>query len=350
MKIEQIDKNLKVETTTQKENIKFYNCLEKPFEIFGLIKPTSKHPYFTRMDPDIAETVNDGVKQLNKNTAGGRVRFKTNSTYLAISAVMENPCKMPHIALTGSSGFDLYVDNLYKATFVPPYEIENGYDSIVEMGNSDIKDIIVNFPLYADVKELYIGLEEDALISKPERYINTKPIVYYGSSITQGGCASRPGMSYQSIISRRLNTDYINLGFSGSARAEDEISVYISNIDMSIFVYDYDHNAPNVDYLRKTHEKMFKKIRAAKPDIPIIMISRPKYILNEEEKERLEIIKNTYENAVRSGDKNVYFIKGPKLMELCGNDGTVDNCHPTDLGFFSIANILGDVIEKIIRY
>ena len=112
----------------------------------------------------------------------------------------------------------------------------------------------------------------------------------YGSLITQGGCASRHGMSYQSIVSRKFNCDYINLGFSGNAKAEDEITDYIKNLEMFVFVLDYDHNAPTVEYLKNTHEKMFKAVRDAHPDIPVIMMSRPKHFLTEEEKERRKVV------------------------------------------------------------
>ena len=169
----------------------------------------------------------------------------------------------------------------------------------------------------------------------------------YGSLITQGGCASRPGMSYQSIVSRKFNCDYINLGFSGNAKAEDEITDYIKNLEMSVFVLDYDHNAPTVEHLKNTHEKMFKAVRNAHPDIPVIMMSRPKHFLTEEEKERRKVVETTYNNAVASGDKNVYFIDGSLLTELCKDDGTVDNCHQTDFGFVSMANAVSRVMENL---
>ena len=194
---------------------------------------------------------------------------------------------------------------------------------------------------------MYIGLQENADISESSPYKTEKPIVYYGSSITQGGCASRPAMSYQSIVSRKFDYDYINLGFSGNAKAEDEIIDYIKNLEMSVFVLDYDHNAPTVEHLRNTHEKMFKAVRNAHPDIPVIMMSRPKYILTEEEKERRKVVETTYNNAVAFGDKNVYFIDGKALTKLCRDDGTVDNCHQTDLGFSSMADAVYRVLETI---
>ena len=344
--IANIDSNFAVGTTIEKEDIVFYDAEEEPFKIYGIFRENGR---FCRMPEAVAKTVNEGVSILNTNTAGGRVRFRTNSSYVAISAKMGVLGKMPHFALTGSIGFDIYANNVYRGTYKPPFDIEDGYESVVELEDSTEKEITINFPLYSDVKKLFIGLSKDADINSAAPYRNRKPIVYYGSSITQGGCASRPGMAYQAIISRNLNLDYVNLGFSGSAKAEKNISEYIKNLPMSVFVYDYDHNAPSVEHLSNTHERMFKEIREQNPDLPIIILPRPKYCITEEEKIRLRIIQATYENAINSGDRNVYFIDNSMLMELCKNDGTVDNCHCTDLGFFSMADKVGKIIEKLLK-
>ena len=232
-------------------------------------------------------------------------------------------------------------------TFVPPVDIKDGYESIIEFEDSRLREVTINFPLYSNVIDLYIGLQEGSNVLEASPYKNEKPVVYYGSSITQGGCASRPGMAYQSILSRQFNLDFLNLGFSGSAKAEDEMVEYIKGLDMCAFVYDYDHNAPTTEHLEKTHEKMFKAIREAHPDIPIIIMPRPKHILNEEEKKRHNIVETTYKNAVANGDKNVYFIGSQELTALCGYEGTVDSCHPTDFGFSSIAKAVAEVFDKI---
>ena len=114
-----------------------------------------------------------------------------------------------------------------------------------------------------------------------------------------------------------------------------------------MFVYDYDHNAPSAEHLKATHEKMFKAIREYHPDMPIIMMSRPNHIQTEEVIQRRAIVEATYKNALASGDKNVYFLDGLALTELCGNEGTVDGCHPTDFGFASMAQAVIKVMEDI---
>lgn len=131
------------------------------------------------------------------------------------------------------------------------------------------------------------------MLKQAPKYAVKKPVVYYGSSITQGACASRPGNCYESILSRRLDCDYINLGFSGSAKGEDAIVDYIIGLDMSVFVMDYDYNAPTPEHLEKTHSKMFKAIRAEHPTLPIIIMPRPKFYLNAGQKAMVDIVHNT---------------------------------------------------------
>ncbi len=342
--ISKIDKNFEVKSQIDKKDIKFYKIDEAPFKVYGVFKENGK---YRRMPEDAARKVSYGVYALHTNTAGGRVRFVTDSPYIAINAVMDDLGKMSHFPLTGSVGFDMYADNYYVKTFVPPFDIRCSYEDVFEFDEQKRREVTINFPLYSNVTELYIGLQEGSALTEAKPYKNTKPIVYYGSSITQGGCASRPGMSYQTIVSGIFDYDYINLGFSGGALAEDEIAEYIKNLDMSVFVYDYDHNAPTTEHLERTHEKMFKLIREKHPFLPVIMMSRPKLFLTDEEKVRRSIIEATYHNALSAGDKNVYFLDGEALTELCKDSGTVDNCHPTDFGFASMAKALSEVLVKI---
>jgi len=204
-------------------------------------------------------------------------------------------------------------------------------------------------PHSSEVVDLYIGLAEGSTLSPAAPYADRKPFVYYGSSITQGGCASRPGNSYQNFILRRFHTDYINLGFSGSARGEKSTSDYINDLEMSIFIYDYDHNAPTAEHLWKTHERMFKEIRDKHPDLPIILMSIPIRHQTQWHLDRFAAVEKTYRNAIAAGDQNVYFIPGPELMKYADNHGTVDNSHPNDFGFYSMSRVLGDLIEEILN-
>jgi hypothetical protein len=347
--IAEIDKNLAVETKMEREGLRFYDVRQEPFRIYGVFW---ENGIFRRIPEEVAKSVSDGVYLLHTNCAGGRVRFVTDSPYVTIQTEYI-PGKMPHFAFSGSAGFDLYATteegNRYMGTFMPPLDVTDGYESVIDFAECGEREITINLPLYSSVKKLYIGLKDGCVLKEAPEYGIKKPVVYYGSSITQGGCASKPGSSYESILSRRFDCDYINLGFSGSARGEDEIVDYIKGLDMSVFVLDYDHNAPDTEHLANTHNKMFKAIREAQPGLPIVIMPRPKFYLTDEEKVRFEIVHNTYLEAKAAGDENVYFISGKKLMELVGDNGTVDNCHPTDSGFFSMACAVEEVLKEILK-
>lgn len=347
MKIEEIDQNLIVHTQISEPDIIWLNIRQAPFQIYGVAYDEALGRY-TRMPQAIAEQVSPGVAGLNFNTAGGRVRFRTDSSFIGIHAVMENNTLMPHITLAGQSGFDLYrkkagdASEIFYHTFMPPMGMKSGYSAPFAT-DSMLADYTINFPLYDGVKELYIALKKDAVLAQAAPYRNPVPVVYYGSSITQGGCASRPGNSYQAIISRRLDTDYINLGFSGSGKAEEVMVAYLAGLTMSAFVCDYDHNTPDVEHLKRTHLPLYRTVRAKHPDLPIIFVSAPDILIAPERfLARREVVKNTFRTALSEGDKNVYFIDGADLFggeewDSC----TVDGTHPNDLGFYRMAMRIG---------
>lgn len=343
--IEKIDKNFEVKTVIE-DALVFRDCLESPFRIYGLL---SDENGFARMPAETAEKVNESVAALFRNTAGGRVRFRTNSPKIAIRAKMANIGKMPHFPITGTAGFDLYENTTYRGTFIPPYDIQDGYESMLVLPSVKERELMIHFPLYSNVLSLEIGLCQGASLLPGADYAEVLPIVYYGSSITQGGCASRPGNCYENVISRSLNRDHINLGFSGGARGEEAIADYIAGLEMSALVYDYDHNAIDTDHLQNTHQKMFRTIRSRKPLLPIVMVSRPQPNPGEDDYNRRSIIMATYQNALGAGDKNVYFIDGSSMLHQFGGDsGTVDACHPNDLGFMCMAKSIGTILEKIL--
>lgn len=347
--ISKIDENFVVKTMVEKDNLCFYDAEDYPFKIYGVKKENGK---FRRLPEAVAAKVSDSVYQLHTNTAGGRVRFVTDSTFVAIHAVIEGiPCAS-HMSVTGITGLDLYAGEdgveKYIGCFVPPCGMEGGYESVVDFEDRKERVITVNFPLYSNLIKLYVGLEEGASLKEPPAYTYEKPFVSYGSSITQGSCASRPGNCYQHLLTRQFDCDHWNLGFSGSAKAEDAIIDWIKQLDMSVFLYDYDFNTPTVEHLKATHEKMFCAVREAQPDLPIIIMSRPKYYPTDFGKKCMEVIRTTYENAIAVGDNNVYFLDGPTLMADIKSDGIVDNCHPSDSGFVSMARAIAPVLGKLL--
>lgn len=344
----QVDKNLIVKEINSRK-YEFRNCLEEPFQICGVIRPSEKYPYFQRIPQDVADTISPNVAHLTRKTAGGRVRFCTDSAAIAIRVELMPFSRMPHFSILGTTGLDLYADNVCVGAFVPPFDVDEGYEQDIQLDGKKMRQITINMPLYGGIRNLEIGLEPGARLLPCPPYRLPVPVVYYGSSITQGGCASRPGTAYEHVISRRLDCDHINIGLSGNAKGEENMAKHIAGLNMSAFVMDYDYNAPMPEHLEATHSRMFRIIRQAHPLLPVIMISRPAPVLDENGILCREIIRRTFEEAIREGDQNVWFIDGSRMIRSFGGaEGLVDNCHPNDLGFACMAQVIGDRLEKIL--
>ena len=332
-----------------KENFVFYNIDSSPFSIHGVFK---ENGHYVRMPSAVARTVSKRVYELNDCTAGGRIRFMTDSKRIAIHADCFPALprvNMPYITVTG---FDLYATHSgteqYFGTFKPPVDCNGVFEDIVELPFQEKTTVSINMPLYNGVKNVYIGIEKGAHLEAAPPLLEP-PVVYYGSSITQGGCASRPGCSYEAMLHRHLKTDYINLGFSGNAKAEEEIMHYIACLNMSVFVYDYDHNAPDAEHLQRTHYRGYRIVREANPKLPILLMSKPKYYLNESDLARNKIIRSTYERALAEGDKHIFFIDGRELLLPDAFEySLIDNVHPNDLGFFGMYTRMKPLIEKLV--
>lgn len=353
--MENFDKNMIIATELGKEDILFYSVKEAPFKLYGLFdKELGKR--MSRMDIPTAKKVSDGVAWGAYATAGAKVRFKTDSDYIAVSLKLDGELgDWPQMSGVAAYGCDLYEicngEYIFKSSFIPPLHKFGTYEQIIELKNEEklLREYVINLPIYGQVDEMYIGINKDALLKEGEDFFNTVPVYFYGSSITQGGCMSRPGMCYVNILSRKYNMNIHNLGFAGNAKGETEMAKYISGLKMSMFVYDYDYNSPSPDHLLKTHRPMFEIIRKKNPCLPIIIMSG---VSGGDYKERIvrrDIIKKTYDNAVAAGDKNVYFIDGSEIFKKYGfswNEPTVEGCHPTDLGFALMAAAVSEVIDE----
>jgi len=259
------------------------------------------------------------------------------------------------MALSGTAGFDLYrTENgqeRHIKTFIPPVDITDEFSSEIKLTEKKMYEYTLYFPIFAGVYSVDIVLKKGATLNKSTEYRYPSPVVFYGSSITHGGCVSRSGISYPAIISQRLNCDFLNLGFCGNAKGEREMAEYIATLNMSVFVYDYDYNANCYEELNAHHEDMFRIIREKRPDLPIICVSKPDYSYDPAENEkRLQCIKRTVDNSVAKGDKNVYFISGNSFFDqLPVRDyAFVDGCHPNDIGQLCMANVIGEKVKELL--
>lgn len=334
------------------EELGFQSIRTGIFDVYGL-RDYKTSDVFDRLPSSVAECGTEALTLSQLECAGARIRFTTDSKIIALKAVFERVGANARTPLLGIAGFDLYVDydnesRFYKS-FIPPMDIEGEFTESIEFDDNRTRSITIYFPYHSIVKDVYIGLEKNAETASGKKYKNELPVVFYGSSITHGSCASRPGMIYENILSRRLNIDYINLGFGGSARGEFDLAEYMADLDMSIFVCDYDFNAPNVAHLAQTHKRLYDTIRKKNPTIPYIIISKPNVCDANEEYRRKEIIYRTYLTARDCGDDNIYYIDGTAMMlKRDWDDCFVDGIHPNDLGFSRIADAIEPVMSKLL--
>ena len=325
-------------------NIKYFNIKDKPFRVYGLLYDDEEG--FVRLPKSFIKGSGERFEGLYRMDAGGRVRFSTNSRYLAIKVLFNNSHWVPvKMSETSSCGFDVSIKNQndsfdHAGTFENLKGDSKGFQCIIDLYTNEMKDLVINFPIFAGVKELMVGIEEKSKLKKGSEYRNKKPVIFYGSSITHGAFASRPSTTYEAILSNRYNFDYTNLGFSGACRAEPDMLEYLSSLEMSAFVLDYDYNARTEEYLEATHYNAYKTIRNKYNNIPIVLASRPNFDSYEYNGlNRRNIIKKTFDKARRDGDNNIYFVDGKKYFSNFMKLGfTVDMSHPNDAGFLTMAN------------
>jgi len=341
----EIDRNMKIKTGIEETDIVFYDAKSDSFDLYGLLWEER----FKRIPTEVAEAASEGVSYMHTSTAGGRLRFVTDSEYVAISCKVDKLMNFSIIPLSGTCGFSLYADGIFKSGVYPALGMKDGFESIVHFGDKKMREIMIRFPIYCDVEELLVGVQEDAVIQKAPKYSIQTPVVFYGSSITQGGCMMRPGSEYVSVLSDWLDFDFINLGFAGNAKGEKAIAEYIAGLRMSAFVLDYDYNAPTSEFLESTHEPFFQTIRKQQPKLPILMISAPNFHYLKDAQIRREIIKRTYQNAKQQGDNKVWFIDGETLWGEEWHRCTIDCVHPNDLGGLRMAETIAPVLEKILK-
>lgn len=352
-----LDKNMLVNTTIGDVDVTWQDVRQAPFKIHGLYEPETE-PFFHRMPFDVAEETSEAVAKLQQESAGGRVRFSTDSPYVAIRVKFRVVGRSSHIPLVSTSGFDLYIDGEFGSRLVRefrmPYAMTDSYEQILHLDKAVMRSFTIHMPVHAVVETLEVGLKPDAEIKEAIPYRDIKPITFYGSSIVHGTAASRPGNIYPSIISRDLNIDHRNLGFSGNAKGETAIAKWMATLPMSVFVCDYDHNAPTAEHLQATHYPMYEIIRENNPDVPYIMITRPngwyRFDNFDDVMDRRAIVMSSYLKARQNGDKNVWFIDGMSFFaDYRQNEYVLDSVHPQDAGFIRMAEGIGSVIRYILQ-
>ena len=320
------------------------------FEIRGLPWIAENKGELIRLPYRLKAELPPAVWTLGESPSGARIRFRSNSTHLAVRLAYPSAPNMKNMHAFGQTGVDLYINGSYYSTAIAPKDATS--DKPVEhvfFDNLDRQDreLTLYLPLYKPVKVLGISVDSDAKTTRSPAFANDRPVVFYGTSITQGGCASRPGLSYQAILGRQLNLDFVNLGFSGNGRGEPAVAKMVAEIDASAFVLDFSQNNPTVDSLREVYEPFLTTIRSKHPTTPIIAITA---IAASRESEKLaqmrQHIHDVVNRRISAGDRYLTLVEGPSLLGSNRLDGLVDGVHPNDLGFRWMADGLAPYLEK----
>lgn len=331
--------------------MKRYHCMDKPIEINGLA-PGYGVGRFWKMPENMLGRVNETVTELSRRSTGGRVRFRTDSEHVRVRVTLKTLGMDQNFPILGSAGCDILTGvgaNACYAGIVTPTRLDSMVNETTIVKRAGMEDVTIYLPRNERVQDIEIFIDDQAGMESPTPYRWDKPIVYYGSSITEGCTASRPSNAYTALVSKWLHADFLNLGFSGAARGEPAMAEYIAGLDMQALVLDYDHNAPTPEHLEQTHEPFFRQIRAAQPDLPILMMSAPDFDFLPDADRRRAAVRRTYENALAAGDRHVAFIDGATL--LAGRDRmacTIDRLHPNEIGMFRMAEKVYPVLAALL--
>ncbi len=308
-------------------------------------------PVLRRLPARLKDTFRPPVWGLAQSPSGGRIRFRTDSLTLAVVAQNPDTSTMHHMTTVGQSGLDLYVDGCYIASAWPNKEAKIRADWRLGM-EKKMRDVAIYLPLYKGISVSEVILADDAKIEAPSPFAVPKPVVYYGSSITQGGCAENPGLSFQSIVSRRLNVDHVNLGFSGNGLGEPAVAQALAEIDASVYVLDYWAN-PSVEVYRDTLPGLVEILRAKHPKTPVLLTG-PFYFSKErvdgglakKQDEKRKVARDFVKACSKKGDKNIYYVDGSEMLSSEQVEGLVDGVHGNSLGFYFCANGLEPHLRK----
>lgn len=329
------------------------------FKIIG--KPTlATDTLYNRLPDSLCGRIRQQLWNVGRNSAGIAVRFRSNTTTIGAKWVSWHNFGMNHMTATGVRGLDLYsLQDDGSWTFVnsarPGNKPENT-SSIMTGMSPEMREYLLYLPLYDSCNSLSIGVDSAAVIEMPavDLPVADKPIVWYGTSITQGGCASRAGMAATAIVERALNRVVINLGFSGNGRLDPEIAEVMAAIDASVYILDC---LPNVTtpQIKERTERFYSILRAAHPDTPILMVQNPEFPnmrFNAETRRLIEEKNATwygfYSRFRSAGDRNVHFISSRGMIGD-DNEATVDCAHFTDLGFERCAAYFVPLLRAYLR-
>jgi hypothetical protein len=315
------------------------------FRVLGLHWFAENNPKLWRMPVGQFETLPKGVQRQCKLPAGGRILLKSDTTKLGL--------KVLPLTKGTFKGFDVYVNGSFLRSAVveePDVEVELVLFKDLEKKE---KEIVIYLPYHQSVLIKAVGVDEDARFSTPDhKYAKPLPVVFYGSSVCQGSGGLKPGMSYEAIVCRKLNLDFINLGFGGAGKAEDNVVALVNSIPACCYVFDLGKSYGMQD--STAFKKMLQTLRKSHPGVPLVCMTPITSALEVHSQgysnrsvHTRTVMRDAANESIKSGEKGVYLLEGTDLLGFGDHDGlSKDGVHPTDYGFSLIADKLLPTVKQ----
>ena len=307
---------------------------------------------FHRLPLSLETRVSTALWRVAGNTSGARIRFQTDSHVVGITCSYRECTGTDDLCIIAKCGMDIYVDGVYWHSVYPTVIGESEF-VFFETADKKMRDITIYLPIYADCTVYSVNLDSDASVLPATSFMLDKPLVFYGTSVTQGGCASRGGLSYQAMLCRALHLDFVNLGFSGCGRFESEVAQAIAELPMAALVIDSGQNCMfHPGEIERRFKPFYTIVRKRNPQLPML-ITTPIFCDDERwnpvmqsvlESQRTHI-KAVYDEVVPD-DPNLYLLEWTK--HLYADDCTIDALHPNDMGFYRMKETLLPVMRDML--
>jgi hypothetical protein len=299
--------------------------------------------FYDRLPAKAEGGVRDPVWSLGKDSAGLCIRFQTSAETVHVQWEVTGSLAMPHMPATGVSGVDLYSRTEQGWRFVGNGR-PGGPENTAVFHPGKARELCLYLPLYNGTRSVRVGVPAPHEISPaPERGL---PVVFYGTSITQGGCASRPGMAATNIVGRKLDVPIINLGFSGNGQSEPEMAELIAEIDASVYVLDPLWNM-SLDMVRERIAPLVRVLRASHPDTPILLVEDCTIRQDDIPTEKGRALREIIAGLKDEGITDLHFLSAEGMLGP-SDEGTVDGVHPTDLGFMYQAESFTTALQPLL--
>ena len=338
--------------SSKNDTIRFHDGHE-----FTIIGRFHSEKTYARFPESYRDKLREPVWNLGQHSAGISIRFRSNSPFITVKWTVKNDAVMDHMPFTGIKGVDLYsfVDGNWKYINTGRVQGKSNEFTLVRGAGDTYREYLLNLPLYDGADTVLIGISNSAAITVPlENYlIAKKPVVYYGSSIAQGGCASRPGLLFTNILARKMDRSFINMGFSGNGTFDLSVGEAMCETDAALYVIDCNPNTTR-DLIYERAVALVKYLKEKRPEVPVLLVEAFHYVNgfgkpleSENEKKNIEL-ERAFKTLKESGIKGLYYREGEGLI---GDDyeGTVDGVHPNDIGMMRIAEALEPTIRKLVK-